>query len=403
MTVLRALLERPEERLIRDGDLWGKWSRGADIATDYSASGVRVNRDTAMQLSAVWASVTLIADAIASFPLDTFVRREGVRRPYRPRPAWVVEPNSEQPRYSFIQQIGMSLLLHGTAYVYTGRNGTGEVAELLATDPAKTTPTRQNGRLSYEVRADDGQVLTLGPSQMFHIPARSWPGQIAGISPLEAARRMLGTGLGSQEFAERYFGQGFSSAGIVEVPEGVDVTPEQARELKEDFQRLSSGLKRAHLPAVLTQGATWKPNTVTPEQAQFLESRKFSVAEIARWFRVPPHLIGDVERSTSWGTGIEEQNIAFVQHTLRPWLELVEGYLTRHLLVSPAFVKFNVDSLLRGDIEKRNRAFATGRQWGWLSVNEIREKDDMPPVEGGDEYLTPTNMTNSPQGAGNEG
>lgn len=386
MTVLGRLLGGGEERAIKSEEYWGRWARGDDALPE----GVSVTRDSAMQLSAVWGAVTLISDTIAALPLDTFVRREGVRRPFRPRPEWVDAPNREQSRYGFVQQLLMSLLLPGTAYVATIRNDLGEVLELIPADPQKVRPRRENGRVLYDVTSQRGEQETFTEFEMFHIPARNWPGQIAGISPLEAARRVIGTGLSAQEFAERYFGQGLHTAGIVEVPG--DVTPEQARELKEDFQRKHSGLRRSHMPAVLTGGASWKAQSVTPEQAQFLESRKFSVAEIARWYRVPPHLISDVEKSTSWGTGIEEQNIGFVQHTLRPWLELIEQAITRHLLRPPAFARFNVDGLLRADFAKRTQGYALGRQWGWLSANDIHEKEDMPPIEGGDTYLVPMNL-----------
>lgn len=405
MTALRSLLGRAGERAIKADDYWGKWARGDDIDLGATTpAGVTVNRTTALSLSAVWASVTLISDAIASLPLDSYIRRDGARRPYRPRPGWIDAPNREQTRVQFLQQALMALLIDGTAYFLTPRDNRGEVIEVWNVHPDYVTPRRVDGRVVYDVRDPDrpGLGATLTEFDMFHVPAFSWPGDLEGISPLEAARRMIGAGLAAQEFAERYFGQGLHAAGVIEVEGELEL--EQARELKQDFQRLHGGLRRSHLPAVLTSGAKWRPLSVTPEQAQFLESRKFSVTEVARWYRVPPHLIGDVERSTSWGTGIEEQGIGFVTYTLRPWLEKLEQAFTKHLLPPPAFVKFNANGLLRGDFTRRMEGYATARQWGWMSADDIRALEDLPPLPdgAGEEYLVPVNMRPAGEPVGDE-
>ncbi|MBX5461633.1 MAG: phage portal protein [Steroidobacteraceae bacterium] len=391
MTLLGGLL-RVSERAIRDEDLWGRWQRGDDVDDGMSLAGVRVRRETAMQLSAVWACVSLISDTISTLPLDTFIRRDGVRTPFRPRPRWVTEPNPEQERPQWISQQLVSLLLDGNAYVYTPRSRSGEVLEAWNVPPWMVTPRRvRRGAVVYDLADPELGVVTLDRSEMFHVPGMSWPGEIRGMAPLEAARHMLGAGLASQEFAERFFGQGFHAAGVVEYPG--DLSVEQARQLKQDFGRMNSGLRKAHLPAVLTNGASWKQVTVTPEQAQFLESRRFTVSEIARFFRVPPHLIGDVEKSTSWGTGIEQQGIGFVVHTLMPWLERLEAAYSRHLLLfDEAFVKFNVNGLMRGDFKTRTEGYAAGLGWGWLCADEVRALEDLPPLPDGQgqTFLVPT-------------
>lgn len=378
-------------------DLWGKWARGDDVLPGSTLSGTRVTRESAIQLAAVWACVRLLSDTVSTLPLATF-RREGGARVPTARPVWVDRPNSEQTRVEFVEQQMGSLLLDGTAYVLTVRDGLGDVTEMWNVHPDLVTPRRERSRLVFDVRDKSG-VATLTQSQMFHIPAFAWPGQIKGVSPLEHAKRVIGQGLAGQEFAERFFGQGMHASGVIQSQD--ELTVEQARELKADFSRANTGLANAHLPAVLVR-SEWKPLTVTPEQAQFLESRKFSTAEIARWFRVPPHLIGDVERSTSWGSGIEEQNIGFVVYGIRHWLERIEQSWTRHLLpFSPGeFVKFNVDGLLRGDQKSRFEAYGIARQWGWMSADDIRSKEDMPPLPDGQgaEYLVPLNM----RGAGEE-
>jgi HK97 family phage portal protein len=396
VTVLGALLRRPAVRAVKDEDVWGRWARGDDAPAGVTPAGVRVDRTSALQLSAVWACVSLISESISMLPLDTFFRQNGARHPFRPRPAWLLEPNPDQARHQWVQQQLLSLLLDGTAYVFTVRDDRGDILEAWNVPSWNVRPKRDLGQVVYEVTDPERGPLTLNRAQMFHVPGMSWPGELRGMAPLEAARHMLGAGLAAQEFAERYYGQGMHQSGVVEVPG--DLTQEQAKDLKGDFQRMAGGLRKAHLPAVLTGGAQWKPSICTPEQAQFLQSRAFSVSEIARFFRVPPHLIGDMEKSTSWGTGIEQQGIGFVTYTLGPWLERLEQAYTRHMLLlgpgSRAFAKFNVNGLLRGDFKTRNEGYAIGRNWGWLNADDVRALEDMPPLPDGQgqEYLVPLNM-----------
>ncbi|HEX7099670.1 MAG TPA: phage portal protein [Acidimicrobiia bacterium] len=391
MTALAALI-RSVSNASNNPEL-REWGQGEDGWESIVPSGVKVTRETAMQLSAVWACVRLLSDTISTLPVGTFRREEDQRIPVSPRPSWLDQPNPVQTRVEFVEQQVGSLLLDGNAFVRTIRNPLGDPAELWVVHPDLVQIRRVGSRIVYDVAdPETGVARTLDEFQMFHIACFAWPGQIRGISPIEHARRVIGLGLASQEFAERFYGQGMHPAGVLEGKE--ELTPEQGKEIKRDFVRAASGVRNSHLPIVLSGGFTWKPLTITPEQGQFLESRKYSVAEIARWFRVPPHLIADVERSTSWGTGIEEQNIGFVQYGIRHWLERIEQAWTRHLLFfnRDEFVKFNVDGLLRGDQKSRFEAYAMGRQWGWLNADEIRAREDLPPLPdgAGREYLIPT-------------
>lgn len=390
-------LARRAENIIRSEDFWGAWARGDDVPSSSTLAGVSVTRESAVQLSAVWACVRLLSDTISTLPVGTFRRENGARLPTE-RKSWLDAPNPEQTRVEFVEQQVGSLLLDGTAYVMVVRDRFGDPVELWNVHPDRVTPKREDGRVVYHLR-DGASTLRLSSSDMFHIPAFAWPGELRGVSPLEHARRVIGLGLASHEFAERFYGQGMNQSGVIETQD--DLTVEQARELKADFSRANGGLAKSHLPAVLVR-AKWAPMTVTPEQAQFLESRKYSTAEIARWFRVPPHLIGDVDRSTSWGTGIEEQNIGFVTYGIRHWLERLELAWTKHLLLDPEeFVKFNVDGLLRGDQKSRFEAYGVARQWGWMSADDVRAKEDLAPLpEGqGSEYLVPLNMRGATDGS----
>lgn len=384
-------------RAIRDEDLWGAWARGEDVPTSRGYTPVTVTRESAQALAAVWACRNLIAGTIATLPWDAFVRRDGTRTPLEPRPAWLEQPNAEQTKVSFLEQVVESLLLDGTAFVYVVRDERVEPLELWCIHPQRVVVERgEDGRIRYRVSTDQGQVtLSSGPAgQMFHIPAYAPPGSLRGMPPLEVARTMLGAGLAAQEFAARLFGQGLHPGGIIELPQGVTMSDEERARLREDFRRRYGGVKNAGLPAILTGGATWKPVSITPEQAQFIEARRLSKEDVATFFLVPPHLIGKVDRASSWGRGIEEQNIGFVTYTLRQWISRIESTFTRYLLwqVPEAFLRIAVEGLLRGDIEARHRAYASARQWGWMSVNEIRALEDLPPVEGGDVLLQPVNM-----------
>lgn len=397
MSVLASLLPR-SRRAIRDEDVWGAWARGDDLP-GRAYSPVRVTRESAQALSAVWACRALIAGTIATLPWDVFTRRDGARFPFRPRPAWVSQPNPEQTRAQFLEQVVESMLFDGTACVYAPRDAKGFVREVWCIDPRRVQIRRDELGVVYDVATDQGQVTVRGGlmGDMFHIPAYAPPGSLRGMPPLEVARTMIGAGLAAQEFAARFWGQGMHASGIVEVPEGVQISPEERRMLREDFRALYSGPRNAHVPAILTGGAQWKPLTITPEQAQFIESRQLSKEDVATFFLVPPHLISKVDRTTSWGRGIEEQNIAFVTYTLRQWISRIEMAFTQWALADlpGVFLRIIVDGLLRGDTEARYKAYAIGRQWGWLSADEIRALEDMPPLPDGvgSGYWRPVNMT----------
>lgn len=383
-------------RAIRDEELWGAWERGEDVPPR-TYTPVPVTRESAQALAAVWACRNLIAGTIATLPWDAFRRRGERREPLRPRPVWLDLPNPEQTKVSFLEQVVESLLLDGTAFVYVVRDERAEPVELWCIHPQRVVVERDGtGAVVYRVSTDRGQVsLSSGPvGQMFHVPAYAPPGALRGMPPLEVARTMLGAGLAAQEFAARLFGQGLHPGGIIELPQGVVMSDEERARLRDDFRAQYGGVRNVGRPAILTGGAQWKPVSITPEQAQFIEARQLSKEDVATFFLVPPHMISKVDKSTSWGRGIEEQSIAFVSYTLRQWIARVEAAFTRYLLwqVPGAFVRIAVEGLLRGDVEARHRAYANARQWGWMSVNEIRALEDLPPVAGGDVLLQPVNM-----------
>jgi HK97 family phage portal protein len=228
---------------------------------------------------------------------------------------------------------------------------------------------------------------------MFHIVGfQTNSGYPRGLPPLEIARMMYGGAIASQEMGARYFGAGMNASGVIEVPG--DLLPEQARELKEDFKRRNAGLKNMHMPPVLTGGAQFKQLTISPEQSQFLQQREFSVNEVARWFRVPPHMIGQVDRSTSWGSGIEYQGMQFLNFTLRPWIQRLEDAWTKWMLIfdKGARVGFDVRELLRGDHKARGDYYMARFQTASITPNQIRVAEGEKPEDGGDVYYYPANQ-----------
>jgi HK97 family phage portal protein len=216
------------------------------------------------------------------------------------------------------------------------------------------------------------------------------------MSPIEASKEAIALGLATEEFGSRFFGQGATMSGIIKTPGKLDA--EGAEIIRRTFQQEHQGNRKAHLPGVLTAGADWQPITIPPDQAQFLETRRFQAEEVARIYRVPLHLIQHLDKSTSWGTGIEEQNAGFATHTLRPWIARLEIAFSE-LMPGPQMVKFNLDDLLRAKTLDRYNAYAIALSNGILNKDEVREKEDMPPLPDGAglSTLQPLNMGRWPE------
>ncbi len=410
MTLLSAISRQrdPEEkRTVTNSEFWGAWASGEnDLPGVDNATGVQVSRASALGVSAVWACISLIADSIATLPVDTYtVDADGVRNPSRPRPVWMDVPNPEQTKVDFIFNQVASLLADGNAFIYNVLDRKGDVVEAwtLSPDTVQVYRERQldgSVRLVYYVMISKGQQSPVGPfrieagPEMFHVMAfqasSNWP---RGIAPLEVARRMFGSGIAGQEMGARFFGHGMNAAGVIETPD--EMTIDQARELKKDFTAANSGISKMHLPPVLTAGASFKPIQITPEQSQFIEQRRFSVEEIARFFRVPPYMIGDLAKTTSWGTGVEQQGIGFVTYTLRPWIErLEEAWSRRMLFMQPGVrVAFDVEGLLRGDQAARADYYQKQFYVGAMSPNDIAKAEGRKPIgPDGDTYYYPVAM-----------
>lgn len=376
---------------------WRGWTVPEELIPPWAtaSSGVPVDRMSAVGLSGVWACVRLLTGAVSRMPIDILIDQDGVPRPYQV-PRWLRQPIMRDPnsnRVTHIAQVMVSLLLDGNAFVLTPRDSSNDVSELFVIDPQRVKIGRNSDQSPiYEVRSERGAVVEYSANEMLHLPLQPFPGMDRGMSPIEACRQVFGSGLAAQEYANRFFNNSARpDGGYIGVPQGSQVTVDQ---LKRDWDAAHKGPMNAGSTGVLTGGAEWKPLGFTNEQSQFIESRQFSLGEAARIYGVPPYMIGDVEKTTSWGTGIEQQSIGFVTYSLNDYLVLIEeGY--KRLVPNPAsYMRFNRNALLRGDAKSRGDLYQA--LWGIsvMSADEIREREDLPPLPNGlgKKYWAPLNF-----------
>ncbi len=368
-----------------------------------SSSNKIVTERSAMQVAAVYACVRVISEAVAQLPLHLYrYTGEGSKEKADDHPLYSLlhdEPNPEMSSFVFRETLMSHLLLWGNAYAQIIRNGKGDVVALYPLMPNRMTVDRdKNHKLYYEYTLSDDEAKEirkqiLKPSEVLHIPGLGFDG-LVGYSPIAVAKNAVGLSIATEEYGAKFFANGATPGGILEYP-GVIKDPDSVREA---WNKGFSGSSNASKVAVLEEGMKYTPISISPDEAQFLDTRKFQIDEIARIFRVPPHLIGDLEHSTF--SNIEQQSLEFVTYTLQPWLVRWEQGIQRALLKPDEkkdyFVKFNVDGLLRGDYQSRMNGYATARQNGWMSANDIRELENLDrisPEEGGDLYLVNGNMT----------
>lgn len=361
-----------------------------------------------MQLTAVYACIRVLSESVAQLPLSLYKMENGRRVKAIDHPLYSLlhdEPNPEMTSFNWREALMNHLLVFGNGYSQIIRNGKNEISALHPLMADKMSLKRdENGRLYYEYtrskrehgakNAQDERVR-LSPEDVFHVPGMGFDGLI-GYSPLAMAKQAIGTGLACEEYGAKFFVNSAIPSGVLETSQ---VLKEGGAErIRNDWNSIYGGSGKSGGVAVLEEGLTYKPISITPEQVQFLQTRKFQTGEIARIFRVPGHMIGDLEWTTY--ANIEQQSIEFVKYTLDPWLTRWEQAIQRRLL-SPEekkkyYVRFNVDGLLRGDYQSRMSGYALGRQNGWYSANDIRNLENMeliPAEEGGDLYLINGNMT----------
>ena len=371
-----------------------------------TTSGKPVNERTAMQTTAVYACVRILVEAVASLPLHVYeYQDDGGKKLVHDHPLYYLlhdEPNPEMTSFVFRETLMSHLLIWGNAYAQIIRDGAGRVLGLYPLLPDKMGVQRDDRGNIYYVysrNCDENPMfkeygdIRLKAEDVLHIPGLGFDGLI-GYSPIAMAKNAVGMTLACEEYGASFFANGANPGGVLEHP-GVLKDPSKVRE---SWNSVYRGVNNAHKIAVLEEGMKYQQIGIPPEEAQFLETRKFQINEIARLYRIPPHMVGDLDKSSF--SNIEQQSLEFVKYTLDPWVIRWEQSLQRSLLLpgekGKYFIKLNVDGLLRGDYQSRMNGYAVGRQNGWFSANDIREMENMNPIpdeQGGNLYLINGAMT----------
>lgn len=310
-------------------------------------------------------------------------------------------PNGWQTPFEFREQLQISLGMRGNAFSLIERSGNGKVTGLIPVKASDVTVLKGNDRLPYYQFLDplSGRPTEPVPQRMVHHVRWGSVNGYVGLSPILLHANQIGYGMAVQEYAGKSFVNGPGLAGVLERPRDATAIKDQAAidKLQSDWIAKFGGSDNAGKVALLQEGMTFRPLTMNNVDADLINALSLSVTDAARIYRVPPHMIGELTKTTSWGTGIESQSIGFVIYTLLPWIKRHEQAMMRDLLDSKEreslYVEFNVAGLMRGDQQSRYTAYALGRQWGWLSKNDVRRLENLPPIPEGDDYLTPLNMT----------
>jgi HK97 family phage portal protein len=353
---------------------------------------VVVNEDSALQLSAVWAAVRILGETMATLPLDVYKYAGNVseKDPKHPVQSLLDAPNGYQNKFNFIELLQAHLCLHGNAYAYIERSEAGIPVALMPIHPERIAVKLYKGEKFFQLH--DNEDVVYSSSEILHLVGLSIDG-VLGLSVIDAARSGIELGLNADKYGNKFFSNGANVGGVLTHPG--TLSDEAYKRLKSSWDNKHSSIEMAHKTAILEEGMAFKPTTIPNDAAQFLQTRRFQVEEIARMFRIPLAYMGDMQNSST-RANVEQQSIDFVRNTVLPWVKRWEAEFNNKLFTekqrSKHGVRFNVDGLLRGDIATRYNSYSIARQWGWLSVNDIRTLENLPSVENGDIYITPLNM-----------
>ena len=370
-----------------------------------SGSGKSVTARSAIQVSTVYACVRVIAETVASLPLHVYEVTDKGSTKAKEHPLYRLlhdEPNSEMTSFVWREAMLTHLLLWGNSYSQIIRNGRGHILGLYPLLPDRMEVDRDSaGTLTYTYSLASGQTVRLRPEDVLHIPGLGFDG-VMGYSPIALEKNAIGLGIAAEEYGSKFFSNGATPSGVLTHPN----TVKDPKKLRESWNAAYGGSANSGKVAILEENMKFERISMPNNEAQFLETRKFQVSEICRIYRVPPHLIGDLEHATF--SNIEHQSISFGVHTIRPWLVRIEQALNRQLFPEKEkgcfYAQFNMDGLMRGDYKSRMEGYAIARQNGWMSANDIRELENMNPIpdeDGGNEYLVNGNMIRIAQAAQN--
>jgi HK97 family phage portal protein len=351
---------------------------GDDLAFG-NLSDTSIDSKTVFQVNAVYSAVSLIADTISTLPLDCFIRIDGQRRAFRPKPEWVEKPDIALPRVAFYNSVIVSLLLDGNAFIRVFGGRQNPVSNLVVLNPRTVTVKRNGqGRLVFEV---EGEPRPLSQEEIIFIPDVLRPGTIRGVSRVEALKENFGLALALEKFASTFFGNGTNLSGVIETDS--NLTKEQAENLRNSFDNAHRGWRRGHRTGILSGGAKFKTTQIDPESSQSIEARRFAVEDVARAFNIPANML-NIPGTTTYAS-VEQNNIQFITHTLRPIVQKLEDafspLMTRYPGGETAFIKWNLDGLARADIQARTSAYSTMIQSGVMSINDVRRLEDMSDID----------------------
>lgn len=365
-----------------------------DMFNPNSASGQNVTEENAMNHTGVYSAVRVIAETIASLPLNVYADLpDGGKKKAKSNylyPLLHNKPNDLMTSFTWRETMLSHLLLWGNHYSQLELGNDGKIKGIWPLMPGRMQVKKRNKRLYYDYTTDGGKQVTFDQSEILHIPGLGFDG-LVGKSVISMAKEAIGLGLSAEEFGARFFSQGAQPGGIIEYPG--QMSEEAYQRYKKGVNKKYSGVGNSHKIMVLEEGLKYHQTSISPDDAQFLETRKFQIEEVARIFRVPPHMLADLERATF--SNIEQQSINFVVNTIRPWLVRIEQVLNDKLISdrnNSNYIKFVVEGLLRGDAESRAAYYREMSNIGAMTINEIREKEDMNPLEDGDRSFVPLNM-----------
>ena len=366
-----------ERRAISFQTLWGA---GSDFELG-TRSATLINETTALQINAVFSAISLISNTVSTLPVDAYIRRDGDQRAFRPVPSWVQRPDVDfSEKSGFYSALVTSLLLDGNAFIRVFNNPRGEIVNLTILNPQSVEVKRNSfGNVTYLVK---GSSKPLTQDECLQITDLVQPGEVRGISRVEALKENFGLAMALEEYAARFFGQGANPTGVIEF-EG-NLSAEQAKNLADGFDaRHRNAGRRAHKTGVLSGGAKYKQTSVDPEKSQALEARRMAVEDVARAFSIPSNFLN--LPGTNTYSSVEQNSLMFVKYCIRPIVEKIEGTMSRLMSRYPggetAYIKFSLDGLLRADYATRNQSYSVGLQAGFYTVNDIRRFENLARID----------------------
>jgi HK97 family phage portal protein len=357
------------------------------------AAGVPINDDTALSISTVYTCVAILADAVSTLPLGAY-RKSNATKTIEPSPLLVSDPWPEGILQDWLTQVMVSLTLRGNFYGrITERDDRGFATTVQPLHPDDVTPRRNSDTGAREYWLKGRPVANV---DMLHIPALLVPGSFVGLNPVEYQRTSWGLASATEKYGGQFFANSAHPSGVIEVAH--DLSTEETLALAHDWKMAHGGIGNAQYPAILTGGATWKTVSLAPDDAQFLQTRTFQRSDIASFFRVPEHMLGMQDKTSSWGTGIEQMDIGFVVNTLQPWLNRIESYMTK-LLPPNQVAKFDLTGRMRGDSGQRATYYTTMINAGLMCADTACDLEGLPRLPNGEGkiYYRPSNFTTTEQ------